>query len=74
MNNKLLSILKKKQIEQLTDLWYKTRYNMITASECSSALEANPYFKKYDLLQKKCNPLEPSSECSATYWGKNLKM
>ena len=42
MNTKLYNILNRKQIEQLTDEWFKVRYKMITASECSSVLECNP--------------------------------
>ena len=72
INSKLQNLLKKKQIEQLSDEWFKTRYNMLTASECSSSLEANPYLKKYELLKKKCNPLKLSNDTEATYWGKKI--
>ena len=48
---------------------------MLTASECSSALEANPFFKKYDLLQQKCNSLiiNEFQDSPATLWGKKFE-
>ena len=48
----MLRLLKKTQIKQLTKKWYNIRHNLITASECGSALEANPFQKKIDLLKK----------------------
>ncbi len=49
----LKSLLETYQINQRTDEWYKIRQNMLTASDCGSALECNPYQKKIDLLIKK---------------------
>ncbi len=50
----LKSLLETYQINQRSDEWYKIRQNMLTASDCGSALECNPYQKKIDLLIKKC--------------------
>ena len=41
-NNDLKRILNKEQIEQGTQKWLDKRYDMITATNCSSILEANP--------------------------------
>ena len=70
----MLRLLKKPQIKQLTKQWYKIRHNLITASECSSALEANPFQKKIDLLKKKCVPIQNDTNLNpAIYWGKKYE-
>jgi putative phage-type endonuclease len=67
-------LLNKFQIEQLTDEWYKTRHNLITASECGSVLEANPFQKKIDVLKKKCSPIRTDiNDNPAIFWGKKYE-
>ena len=63
------SLLAKEQIEEKSELWYKSRHNLLTASEVASALEANPYTPKYELLKRKCKPLAKSEYSDATEWG-----
>ena len=63
-NNSVERLLKKTQIPQLTAMWFEKRHDMLTATECSSALEANPFFKKFALLKKKCQSLSTSSSAS----------
>ena len=46
-------LLKKKQIKQLTDEWYKIRNNIITASDVGTILGNNKYSSKRDVLIKK---------------------
>lgn len=54
--------------EQKTDLWSKTRYNMITASEIASILDCNIYESSYDLLLRKLKPMEQISN-HVLEWG-----
>lgn len=42
--------------EQRTEEWYKKRYDLLTASDCASSLESNPFQTKHQLLQKKTKP------------------
>ena len=42
----MLRLLKKTQIKQLTKKWYDIRHNLITASECGSALKLILFKKK----------------------------
>lgn len=39
--------------EQRTEEWYRKRYDLLTASDCASALEANPFQSKVQLYNKK---------------------
>jgi putative phage-type endonuclease len=72
MNNKVLQLLdNKSQIQQRTADWYLERKKLITATDAASALEANPYKTKVDLLKDKCEPYvetEPLSN-NAMAWG-----
>ena len=54
-NTELKRVLNKEQIEQGTQKWLDKRYDMITATNCSSILEANPFLKKLTLLKRKCS-------------------
>ena len=68
----MLRLLKKPQIEQLTKKWYDIRHNLITASECGSALKLI-LFKKIDLL-KKYSPIQIDTNLNpAIYWGKKYE-
>lgn len=42
--------------EQRTDEWYNKRHNLLTASDCASALESNPFQTKQQLFNKKIKP------------------
>ena len=69
----LKQILNKPQIEQLTEEWFKKRYNMLTASECGTVLNINKYKTKKELLIEKCKPLEIKKDTLATAWGKKFE-
>ncbi len=71
INKDVARLLKKKQYQQRTNEWYEARYNILTASNIASALDANPYLTKLDLLIQKCQSLELASniENPATNWG-----
>lgn len=45
--------------------WYKSRYNMITATDVPSILQTNVNMRKYNLLKNKCSEL---SENNDSYW------
>ena len=57
MNKKVLALIQNKnQITQRTKEWYIERKNLITATDAASALEANPYKTKVELLKSKSEP------------------
>lgn len=72
-NTELKRVLNKEQVEQGTQKWLDKRYDMITATNCSSILEANPFLKKYTLLKRKCSPLIVHEDTYNTYWGKKFE-
>ena len=70
MNKQVKYLLKNYNSKQRTPEWFKKRYNSLTASDIASALEANPYQTKLELLKKKCSKIEDnSSDNYATQWG-----
>ena len=74
MNNKVIHLLRDKtQIKQRTPEWYHIRKELITATDAASALEANPYKTKIELLKSKCeqndNILTDASTNNAMNWG-----
>ncbi len=70
-NNDVERLLNNKQYDQRSDDWYKNRYNILTASNIASVLDANPYLSKLDLLIQKCQPFELVQiiDNPATQWG-----
>lgn len=42
--------------DQRTEEWYRRRYDMLTASDCASSLESNPFQTKQQLFIKKTKP------------------
>ena len=69
MNNKVLGLIQNKsQIIQRTQEWHNERKKLITATDAASALEANPYKTKVELLYNKCEPYVETSSV-ATNWG-----
>lgn len=42
--------------DQRTEEWYKRRYGLLTASDCASSLESNPFQTKHQLYLKKIKP------------------
>ena len=42
--------------EQKTHLWYTTKHNMLSASECATALEYNIYQTSGNLFKEKIKP------------------
>ena len=69
MNNKVLGLIQNKsQIIQRTQEWHDERKKLITATDAASALEANPYKTKVELLYNKCEPYVETSSV-ATNWG-----
>lgn len=70
MYKKVQYLLKNYNTDQRTLEWYKSRYNSLTASDIASALEANPYQTKLELLKNKCLKLNINFEqTEATKWG-----
>ena len=51
--NKIEYLINKPQVDQRSTEWYESRHKILTASEIASALEANPFQTKYDLLYSK---------------------
>ncbi len=70
MNGKVIALLKNKsQIKQRTNEWHEERKKLITATDAASALEANPYKTKVDLLKNKCEPYIECISNNAMSWG-----
>lgn len=69
----LKRVLTKKQIVQGIPEWHDERYGMVTATDCSSILEANPFLKKLELLRRKCSPLIIHEDTANTSWGKRFE-
>lgn len=72
MNNKVRKLIQNKsQVQQRTVEWHMERKKLITATDAASALEANPYKTKIDLLHQKCEPFieEGVVTNSAMTWG-----
>jgi len=63
--NRLLNL---KQVTQKTKEWFNLRNEIITATDVSTILECNKFQTKKDLLDKKINLLEITSN-EATEWG-----
>ena len=55
INKKVMKLLFKRQVEQLTEEWYETRDGILTASDCATAIGKNPYGKnpRRQLIWKK---------------------
>ena len=69
MNKKVLELINNKsQIVQRTKEWHDERKKLITATDAASALEANPYKTKVELLHNKCEPYVETYN-DATNWG-----
>lgn len=69
MNKKVLKLINNKsQIVQRTKEWHDERKKLITATDAASALEANPYKTKVELLHNKCEPYVETYN-DATNWG-----
>jgi len=72
MNNKVRKLIQNKsQVQQRTTEWHLERKKLITATDAASALEANPYKTKIDLLHHKCEPYieDQVQSNSAMTWG-----
>jgi putative phage-type endonuclease len=57
----LKKLMKIPVIEQKTDIWYKTRENMISASDFAQALGFGKFGTAKQLIQKKCEPVNESA-------------
>lgn len=62
-------LLSLEKIEQRTEQWYKTRMNMITASDWAAALNKGKFKNKKDLILKKCGKGKVFKGNIYTEWG-----
>jgi len=70
MKDQFIKLRKIKTIEQRSKEWHEARYNMLTSSDVASALEANPYKTKKQLLIEKCKNYNINiEESNALNWG-----
>jgi len=71
MQTNVYKLLNKKQYIQRTLEWHQIRYNILTASSIASALDANPYLSKLDMLLQRCKPFDLNNinKNLATEWG-----
>lgn len=53
LRNKVNFLKNFKKFPQKSEIWYKERFNSITATDVAPILEANPYYSKTDILKKK---------------------
>ena len=54
---------------QKSEEWYQARYNIITASDCASALNCNPYESSHELLIRKISGSPGSPGSPNMEWG-----
>lgn len=58
---KLKKLMKVPVIEQKSEIWYKTRENMISASDFAQALGHGKFGTAKQIIQKKCEPVNESA-------------
>lgn len=61
------------QPEQRSPEWYEYRYSRITASDCASALDLNPYEPLEAFILKKCDPNFPFRDNDFVVHGKKYE-
>ena len=69
MHPNVKRLLEREYDEQRSEAWLKLRGNMLTASDCASAIGVNKYQTPEDLLLKKCGLGEKFTGNAATEWG-----
>ena len=69
MHPNVEKLLKKTYAEQRSQEWLDLRKNMLTASDCATAIGENKYEKPFDLLLKKCGKGKPFTGNAATEHG-----
>ena len=64
-----------RSISQRSEEWFQKRHSIITASDVASILEVHPFVSAYELLQKKVQPYNSSTNiCTkATEWGEKYE-
>src|SRR5210317_1518070 len=69
MHPNVARLIKKTYAEQRSQEWLDLRKNMLTASDCATAIGENKYEKPFDLLLKKCGKGKPFTGNAATEHG-----
>ena len=67
---RIAAIMRRENVDQRTEEWYRKRKGLLTASDVATALSLNPYKSRAMLLRDKCCPEEhKNSNCAATDHG-----
>lgn len=69
MHPNVAKLISKTYAEQRSQEWLDLRKNMLTASDCATAIGENKYEKPFDLLLKKCGKGKPFTGNAATEHG-----
>ena len=69
MHPNVARLISKTYAEQRSQEWLDLRKNMLTASDCATAIGENKYEKPFDLLLKKCGKGKPFTGNAATEHG-----